>query len=501
VDTALTVRGVSVQFGGTRALDSVDLEVKPGEVRALVGENGSGKSTLVKVLAGVHTPEPGAMVEVAGQPFSFGTAGAGDSLGLRFVHQDLGLVDSMDVVDNLAVGRGYRYVRNGVIMWRREAHAAHEALAALGYDVDVRRPVIELSMSERTAVAIARAVLPGKIETRMLILDEPTANLPATEARRLFELIRRVRDNGTAILFVSHHFAEVFAIADTATVLRDGKMVTTQRISDITEDELITHVVGAKLAQETGLEEPYTAAGSVALSIESLGGRVIDNLNLEVHAGEVVGVAGTTGSGREELPGLLFGDGPRTGTVRVAGKVLPAMKPHRAIAMGVGLVPAERRTRAAFMEACLRENVTIIDTNRNKRFGLISKSKERKDTLAWLRRLNVRPPQPETRIEDLSGGNQQKVILSRWLRQSPKLLILDDPTQGVDVGAKAEIHSLIEEAANEGMAVLIASTDEAELARLCHRVLVLRQGKVRHEMFAPNMTADELTARTIGGTV
>lgn len=495
---ALSATGVTMIFGGQRALDEVDLEIGRGEIRALMGANGSGKSTLVKILAGLYQPEPEAIVHVASHRLSLGTAGAAEDVGLRFVHQDLGLVDELDVVDNLAMGHGYRERRAGMIRWRRETKLASDALERLGYHVDVRRLVGDLSMSERTAVAVARAVSPRRAAASMLILDEPTANLPAAEAERIFSLIRRVRDDGTAVLFVSHHFAEVFAIADSVTVLRDGRVVTTEQISGLTEDQLVTFVVGRELAKQSAAGASPQRGGEVVLSARGLTAKVLDGLNLEVRAGEIVGVAGITGSGREEVAGALFGSDPRGGEVIVNNTELAQGRPDRSVKGGLGLVPAERRSNAAFMDFSLAENVTVVNSRPNLVRGLISGGRERREVAKWLTQLRVKPTKPDEVLENLSGGNQQKVILARWLRQAPRALILDDPTQGVDIGAKAEIHRLLEAAAAEGMAVLVISTDDDELVALCHRVLVLRNGRIDHELFAPTLTTEELTACTVG---
>jgi ribose transport system ATP-binding protein len=492
----LSIRGLSKTFQGQRALIDVDLDVEPGEIRALVGENGCGKSTLIKILAGFHEPDSGA-VEVAGVPLALADAGAADAAGLRFVHQDLGLVANLDTIDNLALGHGYTLGRDRRIHWQREARSARAALSALGYHLDVRKPVGGLSISERTAVAIARALSPHRSEPTMLVLDEPTANLPAAEADRLFALVRTVRERGVAVLFVSHHFDEVFAVADSVTVLRDGRLVDTRPVQGLSERELVELVVGRTLE----VHEPNpaaVAAAAVALELRELSGAIVHSLNVDVHAGEVVGIAGITGSGREELAGMIFGGRARSGTVRVGDDVVPPQRPDRAISAGMGLVPAERHANAAFLSASLRENVTMVDLRRNIVGGLLRRTRERSDTNVWLERLSVKPARPEAVMSALSGGNQQKVVLARWLRQQPRVLVLDDPTQGVDIGAKTEIHALIDTAASEGTAVVVLSSDHEELARLCHRVLVLRSGTVVDEIRPPALSAGHLTASTIG---
>jgi ribose transport system ATP-binding protein len=498
--TVLSVRGLSKTFAGQRALAGVDLDIEAGEIRALVGENGCGKSTLIKILAGFHEPDPGARVEVAGTPLPPGNAAAADAAGLRFVHQDLGLVGTLDTLDNLALGHGYARGRGGFIRWGREVRDARAALSGLGYDIDVRRPVGTLSISERTAVAVARALSATRGEATVLVLDEPTANLPAAEAARLFALVRTVRDAGVAVLFVSHHLDEVFGLADSVTVLRDGRHVTTRPAAGLSEPELVALVIGHPLQVHEAREEEAAAGAAAApvLAVRRAAGTVVRGIDLDVHAGEVVGVAGITGSGREELAGMLFGGGPRSGSVTVCGVDVPARRPDRAIAAGMGLVPAERHANAAFLAASVRENVAMVDVGRNVIAGLLRSGREKSDVGQWLGRLQVRPARTEFAMSALSGGNQQKVVLARWLRQAPRVLVLDDPTQGVDIGAKTEIHALIDDAAAQGMAVLVVSSDHEDLARLCHRVLVLRSGRVVDELRPPALTPERLTAATIG---
>jgi ribose transport system ATP-binding protein len=492
---ALTVTNMSKSFSGPRVLDSVSLSVEPGEIRALVGENGSGKSTLIKILAGFHLPDEGS-AEVSGESLLLGHGEASEAAGLRFVHQDLGLVNNLDAVDNIALGVGYPSFR-GRIRWRQERKRTRAALAELGYEFDIRRPAGSLAMSERTALAVARAMTPRQTPTKVLILDEPTANLPAAEAERLFQLARRVADSGVAVMFVSHHFDEVFGLAHSVTVLRDGKHIITRPVAGMTEDELIEQVIGRQL-EHVVHDAKAAERRDVVLQVQGLGCNVLTDVDITVHAGEIVGIAGITGSGRDEVATAVFGGTDRTGKVTINGTAVPPLRPDRAIALGMGLVPAERHANAAFMTSTLRENITVTRPGTHFRAGLLRKSPERSDVAVWLERLDVRPRNSEFTMADLSGGNQQKVVLARWLRMKPKVLVLNDPTQGVDIGAKSDIHKLVDEAAAEGTAVLVVSTDHEELVRLCHRVLILRRGKVADEMTGGRMDHDLITAATIG---
>ena len=492
---ALTVTNMSKSFAGPRVLEGVSLSVQPGEIRALVGENGSGKSTLIRILAGFHLPDEGS-AEVDGEPLPPGRGEASEALGLRFVHQDLGLVNNLDAVDNIALGVGYPSFR-GRIRWRHERKRTQAALAELGYKFDVRRPAGSLAMSERTALAVARALAPRSTPAKVLILDEPTANLPAAEAQRLFQLTRRVADSGVAVMYVSHHFDEVFELAQSVTVLRDGELVITRPVAGLTEDQLIELVVGREVDNAAHVANAAERR-DVVLEVTGLGCNVLTDVDMTVHAGEIVGVAGITGSGRDEVAAALFGGTDRAGQVKVNGAAVPKLRPDRAMAMGMGLVPAERHANAAFMAATLRENITVTRPGIHWRNGILWRSPERSDVVKWLERLDVRPRNSEFAMSELSGGNQQKVVLARWLRMEPKVLVLNEPTQGVDVGAKADIHKLIDDAAAQGTAVLVVSTDHEELVRLCHRVLVLRRGRIADEISGGRMDHDIITAATIG---
>jgi len=495
---ALEITNLSKTFTGQCVLHEVSLALQPGEIRALVGQNGCGKSTMIKVLAGYHEPDPGASARVNGEPLALGASGAGEAAGLRFVHQDLGLVPTLDTLDNLAIGSGYERNRIGLISWRRESRLARESLKSLGYDIDVRTPTSHLAMSERTAIAVARALSPRKTQPRVLVLDEPTANLPAAEITRLFDVVRSVRDRGVAVLFVSHHLDEVFSLCESVTVLRDGDHVITRPVEGLDEDSLVELMIGRSLQEYDAPTSTPAEHVETVLSVRGMRTGALAGIDLDVKAGEVVGIAGITGSGREELPLALFGGIDRHGTVSVAGKLVSPARPDLAMADGIGLVPAERHANAAFLDTSLRENVSIVGPGAFRRRGLLSRNREVSEVTDWLQRLRVRPPESERLLGTLSGGNQQKVVLARWLRLRPRVLVLDEPTQGVDVGAKSEIHALVDEAAAEGAAVIVASTDHSELTRLAERVIVLAGGRIVEEMHRPHIDPDRITAATIG---
>ncbi|MFN8217840.1 MAG: sugar ABC transporter ATP-binding protein [Solirubrobacterales bacterium] len=482
---------MSKAFPGTLALDAVDFEVAAGEVHALVGQNGSGKSTLIKILAGFHAPEPRTVVRVEGEEVDLGDAHAARAAGFRFVHQDLALIDDMSVVENLAFGRGFDTAAGGRIRWRQERRRAAEMLASLGFRLDVRQPLGQLAAAERTGVAIARALWEWEEGARVLVLDEPTATLPAAEVDILFEAVRRVRDRGLGVIYVSHRLDEVFSIADRISVLRDGRKVGTYPVSDLDEDKLIALMVGSAVTR-TAASSP-AAAGEALLSVRGLCGTVLEDVDFDAYAGQVLGFAGLTGSGREELLPMLFGSAPRRGEVRVGGELISSGSPQAAIKGGLALVPADRLRQGGVFEMSVAVNLTLTDLQRLRgAAGYVSTRRERREAEEWVKRLDVRPPNPDLLLASLSGGNQQKVVIAKWLRLRPKVVLLDEPTQGVDVGAKAMIHALLRDAAAAGAAVVIASGDDEEIAEVCDRVCVFRDGAITAELMQGETTIDEI---------
>jgi len=493
---ALEVHGLSKTFGATRALRDVDFQVRSGEVHALVGQNGSGKSTLIKILAGFHRPDRPSVATVHGRELVLGDQAAAHSAGLRFVHQDLGIVPSLDSLDNLALGFGYATGAGGRIRWRAQARHAQAALSELGYDIDVRRPLTDLAPVERTAIAIARALQGIEAGASVLVLDEPTATMPQPEVARLFTMVRLLHSRGVSVLYVSHHLDEVYELADRVTVFRDGQAVETAPVGSLPRKKLVETMVGD--IPDEPLADRKAGSSELALSLRGFGARIIRDLDLDLHCGEVVGVAGITGSGREEFCDALFGGRPRRGRVTVGDSLVEPMRPEEMVARKVGLVPAKRRDDALILQMSVRENFTLPDVSEFWQHLLLGHRSERRVVTDLIRRLSVTTPGPEASIEALSGGNQQKVIVGRWLRLRPKVLLLDEPTQGVDIRAKSEIHALIDAAAAAGTAVIVASSDEAELERLCDRVLVLRDGRLHADLPRSRANAQAIAHEALG---
>ena len=490
---ALRLENVSKTFPGQRALDGVGIELRRGKVRALLGENGSGKSTLIKILAGYHQPDPGWSASADGAPLELGSATAASRAGVRFIHQDLGLVADLDVIDNLALGGHYAGRR--WIGRRREVAAAESLLAQYGIEMSVSAPLRKLAPAEQTIVAIVRALRDG-LDGRILVLDEPTGSLSGPEVADLFRVVQTVRDRGGAVLYVTHRLHEIFEIADDVTVLRDGRQVADRPVEGLDEGQLAELLVGRPLSSVfPPLPNP---SDDLAFSATSIAGERIRSVSLSARKGEIVGVAGIIGSGREELPYLLFGARPwRAGRIRIGVRTFDAITVRKSIAAGVAFAPADRQRDSAIQALSVRENATLPSIPCRRWTGWVSKRREASEVRNWLVQLDVRPPDPERRLGSLSGGNQQRVVLARWLRCDPAVLLLEEPTRGVDIGAKAEIYRIIADAAGQGAGVIIFSSDAEELASVCDRVVVLRDGSVATELSGPALSEGAIVEQSI----
>jgi ribose transport system ATP-binding protein len=495
-EPALAVRGLSKTFAGTVALRSVDFDVNPGEVLALLGENGSGKSTVIKILSGYHQPDTGSEVFVSGRALEFGSPEVSYRHGCRFVHQDLGLIETSSIADNLALIAGFP-TRLGTVRRQALFESAERDLFRLGLELDPARPVGSLSPAERTGVAVARALHEDpETPVRLLVLDEPTATLPDREVERLLSIVRSVAARGVGVLYVTHRLDEVFDIAQRITVLRDGRRVATVPVSQIDRHGLVTLLVGSELDEARAASDELPPEQNQPLLVASeVHGQHLAGVSLEIRPGDVVGIAGITGSGREGLLAALFGAQPITsGRVSVGGVALPPHKPSRTMRAGVAYLPADRKALGCFLDLTTRENISISDLRRHWRWPMLSRRAEGIETRGWIDRLDIRPSvAAKMPMATLSGGNQQKVLFAKWLRRKPRVLLLDEPTQGVDVGAKADLHLEILRAARAGAAVAISSSDTDELAALCHRVVVLNEGRVAAQLTGANVTAAEIS--------
>lgn len=497
-DMLLSAHSLSKTFPGSVALRDVSLCLHPGEIRALVGENGSGKSTFIKILSGYHHPDPGGTVTIRGQELSFGSQEASHRLGCRFVHQDLGLIDDLTVLDNLAIGQGYPS-RMGTIRWRDARTQAIEELSLFGLNVSPNALVRSLSPAQQAGIAIVRAIRhtepPGPA---LLVLDEPTAALPADEVHRLLDLVRTVASIGVAVLYVSHRLDEVFAVSESVSVLRDGRLIGTSQTADLDRDSLITQLVGHQLkVQDRHLAKPGARTGRPVIDIDRLVGATLSPVSLQVWPGEIVGIAGITGSGREALLGACFGAAVRLGgQVKINDVSVPPMRPDLAMAAGMAYMPPDRKVLGGVMTMSARENMTLLDLSRFQRLLTVNRARERQEVERWFGDLDIRPRGASERgLETFSGGNQQKILFAKWLRNRPAAFLLDEPTQGVDVGAKEQLHDRLRATANSGAAVVVSSTDLEELVVLCSRVAIMRNGVIVDEVKGADLSVEQLTRR------
>jgi ribose transport system ATP-binding protein len=463
----------------------VDFDVRRGEVHALLGENGAGKSTLIKILAGVYDRDAGE-IRFKGRPVDPAT----QPLPIAFIHQDLGLVESMTVAENVALLTGYART-SGLISWKNVRQTALDALRLMGSEIDPEADVRSLSASDRSIVAIGRALA---VRTEVLVLDEPTAALTEHDVARLLDVLRRLRTAGVGIVYVTHRLDEVFRIGDRVTVLRDGKRIATAAVAETTPKELVHSIVGRALA-EVFVKPPPPSAQPV-LRVEKLTVDGVGPASFTVMAGEILGLVGLRGAGHDVVGRAIFADVvPASGTLTLAGRVLRARSPARAMRARIGFVSSKRATENLAVTLTVRENLYVNPAATGKRvWEILVPRAERRSAADVLRRFSVRPRDPEQTIGTLSGGNQQKIVLARWLEARSALLILEEPTIGVDVGAKTDIYRALQEALDRGMAALLISSDFEEVAGIAHRALVFNRGKVVAEVAGADLSVRSLIA-------
>ncbi|MFC2568768.1 MAG: sugar ABC transporter ATP-binding protein [Schaalia sp.] len=485
----LAVRHVSKSFAGVRALVDIDLEIAPGEIHCLAGENGSGKSTLIKVISGVHTPEEGS-VAIAGREYAHLTPSAAIDAGVRVIYQDFSVFPNLSVMENIALGSEVAAGR-ALVNRSRMRKVAAEAIAKIGFQVDLDELVGNLSVADKQLVAISRALMG---DAKLIIMDEPTTALTKKEVRALFDIVADLQSRGIAILFVSHKLEEVFEIAQRFTILRSGRKVITCPKEELDRASFARHMTGRDF-DEAPYRTGYIDADPVLEVREATVADAFENASLSVRPGEILGITGLLGSGRTELALSLFGMLPLdSGTVSVAGKDVTLRGVRDAIKAGIAYVPEDRLTEGLFLSRSIGDNITISEMESfTKALGFIDKEAIRAEEKRWVERLGILTPDPDNAVNTLSGGNQQKVVLAKWLATNPSVLILNGPTVGVDIGSKFTIHSILRELAAQGMAIIIISDDIAEVLTNCSTIAIMRAGHLSEPISPDTLTEAELT--------
>ena len=485
----LAVRHVSKSFAGVRALVDIDLEIAPGEIHCLAGENGSGKSTLIKVISGVHTPEEGS-VAIAGREYTHLTPSAAIDAGVRVIYQDFSVFPNLSVMENIALGSEVAAGRR-LVNRSRMREVAREAVAKIGFQVDLDELVGNLSVADKQLVAISRALMG---DAKLIIMDEPTTALTKKEVCALFDIVADLQSRGIAIVFVSHKLEEVFEIAQRFTILRSGRKVITCPKEDLDRASFARHMTGRDF-DEAPYRTGYIDADPVLEVREATVAGAFENASLSVRPGEILGITGLLGSGRTELALSLFGILPLdSGTVSVAGKDVTLRGVRDAIKAGIAYVPEDRLTEGLFLSRSIGDNITISEMDAFTHYlGFIDKEAIRAEEKRWVERLGVLTPDPDNAVNTLSGGNQQKVVLAKWLATKPSVLILNGPTVGVDIGSKFTIHSILRELAAQGMAIIIISDDIAEVLTNCSTIAIMRAGHLSEPISPDTLTEAELT--------
>jgi ribose transport system ATP-binding protein len=487
----LQMTGISKSFGATRALSDMHLTIRPGEIHALMGENGAGKSTLMKVLSGVHAPDDGQIL-LDGKPVSLRDPGASRAAGINLIYQELAVAPNISVAANVFMGSELR------TRWGLIDHAAMRArtdavLRQLGASFRASDRAGRLSIAEQQQVEIARALVH---RSRIVIMDEPTAALSERETEHLFGVVKRLRDEGLAIIYISHRMAEVYALADRVTVLRDGSFVGELAREEIDSERIVQMMVGRSLGefyQHTRMAPERAAALPVVLQVQDLAGGKVRPASFAVRAGEVLGFAGLVGAGRTELARLLFGADARSGGhVLLEGQVVQIDEPRAAMRAGIAYVPEDRKGQGLFLQMAVGANATMNVAGRHSTLGLVRSGALDGVARDAIQRLNVKVAHPGVAVGKLSGGNQQKVLLARWLEIAPKVLILDEPTRGVDIYAKSEIYQLVHKLAEQGVAVVVISSELPEVIGICDRVLVMREGSITGELAGAAITQEAI---------
>lgn len=484
----IQLRNLSKSYVGVHAVRSLSFDIAAGEVHAVCGENGAGKSTLIRLLTGVVSPDEGE-IHVRGRQLKTGSVQCSEDAGIAVMHQESSIFPDLNAVDNIFVGRELTWCNGFLLNRARMKQRTGELLEQLGASLDLELPVGEMPLAQQQMVALARAL---SKDCRLLIMDEPTASLSARETKTLLNIVGQLRTDGVSILYVSHRLEEVFEIADRVTVLRDGQFVATNRVSELDIAKVVQLMVGREIgeAQRTASQPKLDAV----LEVQQLTRRgAFKDITFSVHSGEIVGLAGLVGSGRSEIARAIFGiDRFDSGIVRLNGQLLTRNSVRESMAAGIGLVPEDRQREGLVLAMTVAENLSLATLRSLTRWGFVNRRQEAALAGSLMSSLSIKAAAPYVAAETLSGGNQQKIVLGKWLAQKPKVLILDEPTRGVDVGAKAQVHQIVRELASTGMAALVISSEMQELLMLCDRLLVVREGRIVGELSSASATQEQV---------
>ena len=486
---------ISRSFPGVQALDDVELVVYPGEILALVGENGAGKSTLMRVLSGVFPPDSGEIFW-NGRRVAVHSPHDAQALGISMIHQELALIPYLDVGKNIYLGREPKGTIPGTIDWKKLYQMARQQLDRLGLEIDPRMQVSLLPLAQQQMVEVAKAL---SLDARLIVMDEPTSSLTEREVETLFQQMRALREQGVSIIFITHRLEEIFEVADRVMVLRDGELVGTEPIANVTEEQIIRMMVGREVTDiYERIDRESTA--DVILEVEGLSSHgVIEDISFKLYRGEILGLAGLVGAGRTELAEAIFGVRPTDrGTVRLDGREITIRRPAQAIQHGIGFVPEDRKAQGLFLRMSVGANIVMALLERLTRWGIIRHRQVERIAESFVQRLDIRTPSLRQRVRNLSGGNQQKVVIAKWLTLEPKVLILDEPTRGIDVGAKAEIHRLMNQLAERGVGILMISSELPEVLGVSDRVLVMHEGRLSGEFDPRTASQDEIMSAATG---
>lgn len=494
-DILLRMEGISKSFPGVKALSDFSMDVYKGEVLSLMGGNGAGKSTLMKILSGAYRKDSGTIV-FDGVTTEIGNPRVAEDLGISIIYQELNLLPSLTVAENIYIGR-HPKTKTGNVAWRKMNRMAQEHLDALGIDLKAEDPVGTLSIARQQMVEIVKAV---SRDSKLVIMDEPTSSLTDKEIKVLFQIIRTLKKKGVSIIFITHRLDEIFEISDRVTIMRDGQFVDTKDIKDITKAELITKMIGREMSKQ--FPERDVEIGEELLRVEDLSDGVkVSDISFTLHKGEVLGFAGLVGSGRTETMHTIFGSRKRKkGRVYLHGKQIDTSTPKKSIRNGIGLLTENRKTEGLVLPISVRENVVMVALDKVLSGGNIDRRKETKYSNDYVDALNIKTPSIEQKVMYLSGGNQQKVVLSKWLMSDSEVIIMDEPTRGIDVGAKKEIYDIINDMASQGKGIIVVSSESEEVMGICDRIIVMCEGRITGELKKEEFSQERIAALSVNET-